>query len=94
MAYLTNGKLGEILVNAGKISVDALLQALDEHRKHPKEKLGQTLIRLRLIDDVELAKALSFQLNIPYFDVTTGAIDPQAVQKISQKLALRKKILR
>ena len=93
MKYLTNGKLGEILVNAGQLSVDDLLLALDDHHKHPKERLGETLIRLQLIDDIELAKALAFQLHIRYVDVTTESIDPLAVQKIPQKLALQKHIL-
>ena len=93
MPYLTNGKLGEILVNAGQLSVDDLMCALDDHHQHPKERLGETLLRLQLVDEVELAKALACQLHVPYVDLTADTIDPQAVQKISQKLAFQKQIL-
>jgi hypothetical protein len=59
-------KLGEIFVKAGIISQGQLVRVIAENRRHPEEKLGQTLVRLKLASDTDIARALSLQLNIPY----------------------------
>ena len=41
MPYLTNGKIGEMLVNAGLLSADELLTALNEQHHHAEEKVGK-----------------------------------------------------
>ena len=80
-------KIGNIFVHNGLISPEELRVALEENEKHPDEKIGQTLLRLNYIDDHDLAKTLSIQLNIPYLDLETTFIAPEAIKLIPQKMA-------
>jgi len=86
-------RIGEIFFKAGLISRDALAHVLEENRTHPQEKLGQTLVRLNLASDAEIARALSLQLDIPYIDLNIVVIDPYAVKQISLDLAMKHHIL-
>ena len=58
-------KLGQILVEAGLISEDQLVQALEEQKKK-KAKLGKIIIEKKWAKEEDICKALSKQLNIPY----------------------------
>ena len=42
-----------------------------------------------LIDEIQLMKALEYQLKIPHIDLTTHQIDPEATKLISENLARR-----
>jgi type IV pilus assembly protein PilB len=86
-------KLGEIFVKARIISQGQLVRVIAENRTHPEEKLGQTLVRLKLASDTDIARALSLQLNIPYIDLHTVVIDPYAVKRIPLNLAMQHHIL-
>ncbi len=86
-------KLGEIFVNAGLISAKDRDHVLTENQAHSDEKLGQTLVRLGLASDTEVARALSFQLDIPFIDLPNVVIDPRAIQKIPVELAKSEHIL-
>jgi len=80
-------KIGEIFVKAGVISETELDRVIQENRAHPGEKLGQTLVRLNLATESEVARALSYQLELPYIDLNTVVIDPRAIRKIPLNLA-------
>jgi type IV pilus assembly protein PilB len=82
-------KLGEIFFKAGLISRDALARVLEENRTHPEEKLGQTLVRLNLASDTDIARALSLQLDIPYIDLNMVVVDPYAVKQIPLDVSMK-----
>ena len=50
---LSTRRFGELLVERGRITADQLQQAM-KARTDPRERLGQTLIRLGLVDENEL----------------------------------------
>jgi len=86
-------RIGKIFFKAGLISRDALAHVLEENRTHPQEKLGQTLVRLHLASDAEVARALSLQFDIPYIDLNMVVVDPYAVKKIPLNVAMKHHIL-
>lgn len=86
-------KIGEIFVKAELISHDDLDHVLAENRAFPDEKLGQTLVRLNLGSETDVARALSFQLDIPYIDLSTVIVDPRAIKQIPLELAIQEHIL-
>lgn len=86
-------KIGELFVKAGLLAPATLAHVLEENRKHPEEKLGQTLIRLKLASDTDIARALSLQFNIPYIDLQMVVIDPYAVKRIPAELATQHHML-
>jgi hypothetical protein len=57
-------KLGELLVDAGVITMPQLSDALSHQRQHGG-RLGTCLVELGLLDDKQLASILAKQLNIP-----------------------------
>ena len=46
--------LGETLVKSGVITPEQLATALEEQKKHPGEKIGETLLRLGYLPMEEL----------------------------------------
>jgi type IV pilus assembly protein PilB len=80
-------RLGEIFVKAGLIDEHKLKIALEENHKNPKEYIGDTLLRLKFVTERDVARALSFQLSVPYIDLTTAVVEPNAIKLIPLKHA-------
>ena len=59
-------KHGQILVEAGLINEDQLVQALEEQKKKKGKQLGRIIIEKEWAKNEDICKALSKQLNIPY----------------------------
>jgi type IV pilus assembly protein PilB len=91
---MVNGrkKLGELLVETGLISAENLAKALAEHRAK-KCKLGEVIVAMRMATEEEMAQALSLQLGIPFISLTQTAIEPQAIELISEKVARKHQIV-
>ena len=73
MKYTTM-KLGQILVNSGVLSQQALEKALSE-QKGTTKRLGEILIEYRHITERQLIDSLSHQLDIPYLDLDGMTVD-------------------
>jgi type IV pilus assembly protein PilB len=67
-------QLGTILVRRGRVSRDALEQALTSAQ--PGERLGETLVRLGMIYEEDLATALAEQFGLKYLRLDTRTLDP------------------
>lgn len=80
-------RLGEIFVKAGLIDEHKLKIVLEENLKKPKESIGDTLLRLKFVTERDVARALSFQLSVPYIDLTTAVVELNAVKWIPLKHA-------
>jgi len=57
-------KIGEILIEAGKVSERDIDRALLAQREMG-ERIGQVLIKLGLVSELDMIQALSQQLDIP-----------------------------
>jgi type IV pilus assembly protein PilB len=64
MAPIIRKKLGEILLEANKITEEILARALGEQQKYG-EKLGKVLTRVDILTEKEIIETLSMQLGIP-----------------------------
>ena len=85
-------KLGEILVNAGKITKDKL-QELIKIQQETKRKLGEILIQRNLISREELTVFLMEQKSIESTDLEKESIDFQAVFTLGRLNCINKKII-
>jgi type IV pilus assembly protein PilB len=79
-------KIGNILMEAGLITESQLAAGIRE-QKESGARLGESLIKLSYITDIEMAQTLSTQLGIPYTDFETVVVDPMAIDIIPEKLA-------
>ncbi len=80
-------KLGELLVESGLILQEELDQALEEAAKNKGVRLGVILVKKGFASEIDIAQTLSFQLSIPFVDMATEAVDPEALKLVSEKLA-------
>ena len=62
-------RLGDLLVQELVITEDQLMQALKE-QKESGRKLGQALIDLKFVTEVQLLGFLAKQLNVPFVNLT------------------------
>ena len=81
-------KLGEILVQAGKITPEQLSVALRKQKKVAK-KLGAVLIEEGFISDSELAKTLSLQFRVSSIDIKPEDVDKGLISLIPNDMAQR-----
>jgi type IV pilus assembly protein PilB len=84
---LSTRRFGELLIDGGKITAEQLDQAL-KSRSDPRERLGQTLVRMGFIDEGDVVHLLGRQFSLPIADAEMlSKADPEAVQLIPEHLA-------
>ncbi|MEW6457495.1 MAG: ATPase, T2SS/T4P/T4SS family [Bacillota bacterium] len=82
--------LGEILLEKGVITAEALQEALDL-QKQTGERLGRVLVDLGYVSEHVLVEALAGQLGIRYVHLDGLALDPELVRSVPEKLIRRHK---
>jgi general secretion pathway protein E len=94
MAHFGPERIGEILVRRCGVAADAIERALTKQREEGG-LLGEILVRLRLIDEDQLALALALQLDLPYLrdlpraeDIGVEMIDRLPINFARQRLIL------
>jgi len=79
-------QLGQILVEAGKISEDQLIEALRYKRDH-NMYLGKAIINMGLLSEKGIAQTLSDQLELPYLDLLEYEVQPESIKLVDEKFA-------
>ena len=79
-------RLGDILIEAGILTIDQLEDAL-VLQKQKNKKLGELLIDEKILTEEQILGVLEYQLGIPYVDLNKYYIDPKAPKIISESLA-------
>ena len=82
-----------MLVEAGLLKAEDVPRVVQEQRSKRGERFGETVVRLGLASEVEIARALSDQLGIPFIDLTAMSISPNALQEVPERLAKKHNIL-
>ena len=83
-------RLGDLLVDAGVITQDQLLQALQIQKTEKKgDRLGVVLIDLGMTDEKQIMDALKKQLKIESIDLSTIRI-PEEIIRLVEESVLRK----
>ncbi len=84
---MTVKKIGELLVESGLISPEQLEEALKESRVGKGLRVGAIIAKKGYASEVDIAQTLSFQLNIPFVDISSATVDPEAIKIVSENLA-------
>jgi len=79
-------RLGEILVEAGKLTPEQLRYALEEQKKSG-QRLGEVLISEGFMNERKILKTLERQLGYPYLYIGDLEIPQSAVKMVDYKLA-------
>ena len=78
--------LGTLIFRAGLLAEEQLEDALQEGMRTGK-RLGEVLAERGLIRDSDLGRLLAGQQGLPYVEVATLAVDPEAVQMLPDNIA-------
>ncbi|MEO5617674.1 MAG: ATPase, T2SS/T4P/T4SS family [Candidatus Eisenbacteria bacterium] len=90
---LSTRRFGELLLDRGLVTSDQLDDALHK-REDPRERLGQTLVRLGLLTEKDVVALLSEQFSLPVADnERISKADPVAVQLVPEHLARQANLL-
>ncbi len=81
-------RLGDLLIQNGLISDEQLGEALSSQKASGK-KLGRALIDLGFVDEDQMLKLLSRQLNIPFIHLNNYDFNPEVTQKLPESYARR-----
>jgi type IV pilus assembly protein PilB len=85
----TNFLFGELLVSKGLLSPEELLQVLNEQREHGG-RLGEVLLRLKMLNDEDVTQALAEHLAIEYFRLDDiNKIDMNIARALPENIAKR-----
>lgn len=80
-------KIGELLVESGLITQEQLDEALSASAQSKGQRLGSILVKKGYTTEIDIAQTLSFQLNIPFVDIASASVDPEAIKLVNEKLA-------
>lgn len=89
--YKGRKKIGEILIQMGRVSEMAIHNVLADQQKTKAEKgyqirLGDLLLKKRLVTEEDLAEAVSLQYNTEFLDLRTQTIDADLLGKVPANL--------
>ena len=79
-------KLGDLLIKAGLIDGKLLREALGIQRVQ-KKKLGEVLMDMGILDDVDIANALASQLKIPFLRLEKIKVPEDIISLIPREMA-------
>jgi type IV pilus assembly protein PilB len=85
--------MGQILLAAGLITEDQLVEALDRQKQTRRKPLGKILVEMGLTREDNICRALAAQLDLPFVTVSGLNIAREVVELISRKQAESKLIL-
>lgn len=85
-------RVGEILVQAGVIDAEQLRSALGEQARWGRP-LGATLIKLGMVDETELVRALAGQLGLPMAKLDGKRIPPDVLALVPKDVAIRSMVI-
>ncbi len=85
-------RLGEILVKRGRLTQEQLDQAIDE-KSNRAERLGHTLVRLRMATEADVYEALAEQAGIPFVKLDDLELSADLLESVPVKLVFGRKSL-
>jgi type IV pilus assembly protein PilB len=85
-------RLGEILIREGLITREQLQQALTE-QKATHHRLGYVLVKLGLVQEIEITKLLARQYRMPAVDLSRFDVDPKLIKLIPPDVATKHVVL-
>ncbi|HEX9581371.1 MAG TPA: type IV-A pilus assembly ATPase PilB [Gemmatimonadales bacterium] len=85
-------RLGQHLISEGLITREQLAQALAEQRQS-KHRLGYVLVKLGLVQELEITKLLARQSRMPAVDLSRFEVDPRLLRLIPSDMATKHVLL-
>lgn len=81
-----NVRLGDLLIENGKLTEDQLRDALNKQKTSGK-KLGEILVDDGFVQEMDILKTIEMQLGIPFLDLAQTMPTPEVLKLVPEKLA-------
>ena len=85
-------RLGDLLVREGLITREQLLQALEQQRGSGM-RLGYMLVKLGMVQEIEITKMLARQYRVPAVDLGRFEVDAKIIKLVPADVAVKHYIL-
>jgi type IV pilus assembly protein PilB len=85
-------RLGDLLVREGLITREQLQQALEQQRGSGM-RLGYTLVKLGIVQEIEVTKMLARQYRVPAVDLGRFEVDQKIIKLIPADVAIKHYVL-
>lgn len=85
--------IGEILVERGLITQRELDCALERQKASSGMFIGEILVALGVLSELDIVTALVVQCNLPYIVVSKYRVDAEVVRLIPQEMARRERVV-
>ena len=90
---LSTRRFGELVLESGRVTPDQLDQAL-RSKADPRERLGQALVRLGILEENEVVDLLAKQFGLPIAEASRLSLaDPEVVRLIPEHLSRQSGVL-
>jgi type IV pilus assembly protein PilB len=85
-------RLGDLLVREGLITREQLLQALEQQRGSGM-RLGYMLVKLGMVQEIEITKMLARQYRVPAVDLARFEVDAKIIKLVPADVAVKHYVL-
>jgi type IV pilus assembly protein PilB len=85
-------RLGDLFVREGLITEEQLQQALQE-AKNTKTRIGYALVKLELVKEDELTRALAKQFRVPAVDLDKVKVEEKILKLVPEEVAMKHRVL-
>lgn len=85
-------RIGEILKARGLVNELQLHRAL-EHQRRWGGRIGQALVRLRVVAEEQLLAAVGAQLGVPVVRIGPWMVAPRVLRRLPERLIRRRRVL-
>ncbi len=92
MAGRIRKRLGDMLVEAGVITNDQLMEALGKQKESGK-RLGELLVDLRFTDEMEIAEAMAQQMKIPVAKIREAKLAPEVIALLPENIVRKHQVV-
>ena len=86
-------KIGEILLDAGLVTEEQVLDALDYQERLQTQKIGQFLLEKGILQEREVYMALAEKFRIPFIDLRKQKVSKKILTVFSRDLVMKLKVL-
>ena len=78
-------RVGEVLIETGLVSAEDVERALGEQRQSGTRRIGQVLIDLKLMTEVDMSTTLAKKFGLPFTNLERCHINERAVSELSRE---------
>ena len=86
-------RVGEVLIETGLVTAEDVEKALGQQRQSGVRRIGQVLIDLKLMTEVDMSTTLAKKFGLPYANLEQCHINEHAVSELPKEFINKHKVL-